>query len=44
MFTGEPNKYLVTFKDFLLAQQSAKADPIAAVLIAEIERELLRRI
>ena len=44
MFTHEPDKYLATFKDFLLEQQSKTEDPTVAALIAEINRELLKRI
>lgn len=44
MFTDEPVQYLSAFKDFLLEQQSKeKEDPTVAALIAEINRELLKR-
>ena len=43
MFADEPDQYLISFKNFLLAQRSGKEDPAAAALIAEIDRELLRR-
>jgi hypothetical protein len=43
MFTDEPVQYLSSFKDFLLEQQSKKEDPTVTALIAEIDRELLKR-
>ena len=43
MFTDEPVQYLFTFKKFLLEQQSKKEEPTVAALIAEINRELLKR-
>ena len=43
MFTGEPIQYLFTFKEFLLEQQSKKQEQMLAALIAEINRELLKR-
>ena len=44
MFNDDPKEYLIAFKDFLLAQQAENRDPAAAALIAEIERELLKRV
>ena len=44
MFNDDPKEYLIAFKDFLLAQQAENGDPAAAALIAEIERELLKRV
>lgn len=43
MFTEEPVEYLSTFKEFLLEEQSKKEDQTVAALIAEINRELLKR-
>jgi hypothetical protein len=43
MFTDEPDQYLSTFKEFLLEQQSKQEDSTVAALIAEINRELLKR-
>jgi hypothetical protein len=43
MFTEEPVQYLSGFKEFLLEQQSKKEDQTIAALIAEINRELLKR-
>jgi hypothetical protein len=43
MFTDEPVQYLFTFKDFLLEQQLKNENPTVAALIAEINRELLKR-
>lgn len=44
MFAHDPEEYLLALKDFLLAQHAKKEDPAAAALIAEIYKELLRRI
>jgi hypothetical protein len=44
MFNEDPKEYLIAFKDFLLAQQAETGDPAAAALIAEIDRELLKRV
>ena len=43
MFRDEPVQYLSAFKEFLFEQQSKKQDPAAVALIAEIDRELLKR-
>jgi hypothetical protein len=43
MFTDEPVQYLSMFKEFLIEQQSNKKEPAVAALIAEIDRELLKR-
>jgi hypothetical protein len=43
MFTDETVQYLCSFKDFLLEQQSKNEDPTVTALIAEINRELLKR-
>ena len=43
MFTDEPDQYLSSFKEFLLEQQSKKEDPTVTALIAEINRELMKR-
>lgn len=42
MFKDEPTEYLTSFKRFLL-EQSKKGDRAVAELLAEIERELLKR-
>lgn len=43
MLSEEPLHYLSSFREFLVAQQSKTDDPRIAELIAEINRELLRR-
>jgi hypothetical protein len=43
MFTEETTQYLSAFKEFLAEQQSKKDDPAIGELIAEINRELLKR-
>jgi hypothetical protein len=43
MFAEEPTAYLFAFKEFLLQQQQKIDDPGVTALIAEIERELLKR-
>jgi hypothetical protein len=43
MFTDEPDRYLSSLKDFLVEQQSKLNDPTVLALIAEIDRELLKR-
>lgn len=43
MFTNEPDQYLSSLKDFLVEQQSKGNDPTVMALIAEIDRELLKR-
>lgn len=43
MFADEPDEYLIVFKDFLRRQQFEKEDPAAATIIAEIDRELSKR-
>lgn len=43
MLREEPIHYLSSFRAFLIAQQSKTDDPRLVELIAEINRELLRR-
>jgi len=43
MFADEPDEYLIAFKDFLRMQEFEKEDPAAATIIAEIDRELSKR-
>ena len=43
MFAEEPTAYLFAFKEFLLQQQQKIIDPGVQALIAEIDRELLKR-
>jgi len=43
MLSEETIHYLSSFREFLLAQQAKTDDPRIAELIAEINRELLRR-
>ena len=44
MFTEEPTQYLSAFKEFLLEQQLKRDDPALTALIAEITREIVKRI
>jgi hypothetical protein len=44
MLREETTQYLFTLKDFLVGQLSKTLDPTIEVLIAEIDRELARRI
>lgn len=44
MFSDDPDEYLLTLKEFLLARHAEKEDPAAAALVAEIYRELLHRV
>jgi hypothetical protein len=43
MFTDEPIQYLAGFREFLLEQQANNQEPAVTALIAEIDRELMKR-
>jgi len=43
IFTDEPLQYLSSLKEFLLEHQSKRDEGTVAELIAEIDRELLKR-
>jgi hypothetical protein len=44
IFTDEPLQYLSSLREFLLEHQSKRDEGAVAELIAEIDRELLKRL